>query len=516
MGHDYEKPIKKTKYKKKKKKPNASEFYIIQGTGDENSSIRQILEQEIQKTDPKFKFNVVPGSLNQDIRKFYKFQYILGGGHFGSVRIAYKKNNPKKFYAVKSIQKKNVSEEDMDDLIREVEIISGLQHPNIVKFYETYHDFQYFHIVMELCTGKEVFEKIIQDGKLTEQTVARIITKVLHAISYCHSQGITHRDLKPENILLKSIDDDAEVKIIDFGLSRKYLSNEKMHTILGTAYYIAPEVLKGEYDEKCDVWSIGAMTYIMLSGEPAFNGSSNNEIFNKIINEELKFPSAKWKQISEDAKDFIKCCLIKNPDQRTSAQDALNHPWFKNILENVHNEVYLNSDILNNLKNFSSPEKFKKIVLRFIANNVSDKELLSLKKAFYAMDLNHSGHITVKELEQAFKNVGTDISKEELDNIVESAGGKFKGKIDYSEFLIACMNQKKNIKKEKLIEAFEYFDVDDSGFIDAQDIQKAMLRVGKKVVDEQSIEKVIISEVHHKGKISLEDFLNIFGVKEDE
>lgn len=528
MGNESVSSPKLDKSKKKSKnKPNAPEFYVIQKgviPGNPGNILKQELENSnnsIRSGSPikkKITLDSVPGSLQCDIRKVYKFKDVLGGGHFGSVRVAYRRDEePRKYYAVKSISKSNITEEDMKNLIREVDIISGLQHPNIIRFLETYHDEHYFHIVMELCTGKEIFGKIIEDGKLTEQAVSKIIAKVLHAVSYCHSKGITHRDIKPENILFKSNDPEAEVKIIDFGLSRKYLSNEKMHTILGTPYYIAPEVLKGEYDEKCDVWSVGALTYIMLSGEPAFNGTSNNEIFNKIINEELQFPKEKWSQISKDAIDFIKHCMTKNPDKRTSAADAINHAWFKNILAKVHNEEYLNNDILNNLKNFASPEKFKKMVLKFISNMVSEKELKQLKQAFYAMDLDHSGYINVNELGHAFKNAGTNLSEEEVHKIVEHAGDQIKGKIDYSEFLVACMNQKKNIKKEKLLQAFKYFDIDDSGYIDAGDLKKALLRCGKKIVNEEEIEK-IIEEVNHdnritNGKISLDVFLHLFEVE---
>ncbi len=227
----------------------------------------------------------IGGSLFQDIRKIYKFKDVLGGGHFGTVRIAYKRNEePRKYFAIKSISKKNLKEKDLKDLIKEVEIISNLDHPNIIKLFETYHDEYYFHIVMELCKGKEVFDKIIEEESISEMKVSKIIYKVLSAIYYCHTNGISHRDIKPENILFENTDPDADIKLIDFGLSRKYNSDEKMHTILGTPYYVAPEVLKGNYDEKCDLWSIGAITYIMLCGEPAFSGKSNNEIFKKIMN----------------------------------------------------------------------------------------------------------------------------------------------------------------------------------------------------------------------------------------
>ncbi len=175
------------------------------------------------------------GSLWKDIRSIYKFKDVIGGGHFGTVRLAYKKNiEPKKLFAIKSISKKNINEKDLEEMIKEVEILSTLDHPNIIKFMETYNDEYYFHIVMEVAKGKDVFDKIIEEGVLTEDTVAHITYKVLSALIYCHSKGICHRDIKPENILFEHQSNEGEIKLIDFGLSRKYNDQEKMQTVLGT------------------------------------------------------------------------------------------------------------------------------------------------------------------------------------------------------------------------------------------------------------------------------------------
>jgi len=453
----------------------------------------------------------IGGSLYQDIRKIYKFKDVLGGGHFGTVRIAYKRNEePRKYYAIKSISKKNLTEKDLQDLIKEVEIISNLDHPNIIKFFETYHDEYYFHIVMELCKGKEVFDKIIEEESISEIKVAKIIYKVLSAIYYCHTNGISHRDIKPENILFESTEQDADIKLIDFGLSRKYNSNEKMHTILGTPYYVAPEVLKGDYDEKCDLWSIGAISYIMLCGEPPFSGKSNNEIFKKIMTEEISFEKSKWKNISNEAKNFIKECMCKYPEKRVTAKKTFEHPWFKNINEEVHSQN-LDPEILNNIKNFNSPQKFKKLVLKFMITFLTQKELKELKKAFYAIDYDHTGKINIDELEKAFRQCNLNVSQEELEKIIAFSDDHGTGKIEYTDFIVASINQKKLIDKEKLVTAFKYFDVDDSGFIDASDVKKALLRSGKNIIHDEEIEK-IIEEVtsFEMPKISLEDFLKLF------
>ena len=205
--------------------PNAPVF-IYHGEIKGKSKLQ--LEPLRKKTFSPPKIKTETGSLHSDIRKKYKFKDVLGGGNFGSVRLAYRKDiEPKKYYAVKSISKKNLSDSDLKGLIKEVEILSNLNHPFIAQFYETYQDKYYFHIVMELCTGKDLFSKIVQDGKISEHYVAEIIMKILSAITYCHSKQITHRDIKPENILFLTKEPNSGIKLIDFGLSTKF--NHKNH-----------------------------------------------------------------------------------------------------------------------------------------------------------------------------------------------------------------------------------------------------------------------------------------------
>ena len=157
-----------------------------------------------------------------------------------------------------------------------------------------------------------------------------------------------------------------------------------MHTILGTPYYVAPEVLKGDYDEKCDIWSIGAMTYLMLCGDPPFTGESNNEIFKKIMKGELKFNSYKWKNISDDAKNFVKLCLNKNAAQRPSASEALDNQWFKVVANKIHNLKNIPEFIVENIKNFDIEDKFKQMIIKYMINNINDSEIInSYKNAYY-------------------------------------------------------------------------------------------------------------------------------------
>jgi len=467
-----------------------------------------------QSNDAHPELHTQGGSLWKDIRSIYKFKDVIGGGHFGTVRLAYKKNiEPKRLYAIKSISKKNINEKDLEEMIKEVEILSTLDHPNIIKFMETYNDEYYFHIVMEVAKGKDVFDKIIEEGVLTEDTVAHITYKVLSALVYCHSKGICHRDIKPENILFEHESNEGEIKLIDFGLSRKYNDQEKMQTVLGTPYYVAPEVLQGSYNEKCDIWSVGAFMYIMLTGEPPFNGKNNNIIFKRILSEEVTYPIEKFKNISKEAQDLLRKCLVKNPNDRLSGEEALSHGWFSKVYQEIHHKNRIDLQILNNLKNFSFSDKFQKMILKYVVNSLNEEDIDHIKQVFQAIDTNHTGCLNNEEISDAFKKVGVKISKEEVEEIINRIEDNDHGKINYSEFLLAAMDFKKNVDKEKLISAFSYFDIDKTGKIEICDIEEAMLRSGKKILDKSELYSLISNA--NKGKdnlsISLDEFLAMFG-----
>ena len=462
-------------------------------------------------------------SLMKDIRKEYKFKSCLGGGHFGTVRKAYKKTDKEvlTYYAIKSIPMKNLSS-NIDDFVKEVDIISTLDHPNIIKFYETYHDKCFFHIVMELCRGKEILHQMTHNGCMEEKKVVNIIIKVLLAIAHCHNRGITHRDLKPENILFDSMKPDAEIKLIDFGLSRKYDKEQKMHSILGTPYYVAPEVLKGEYDEKCDIWSIGAVTYLLLCGEPPFTGNSNNEIFKKIVNEHVRFNFSKWKNISNNAKDFVKICLNKNGSKRPSAYEALKQPWFSNALKELHDFNNIKKEIFINVKNYNINYKFKQMVLKYLINTLTEEEKKVYKAAFYAVDFNHNGFILPEELKQSYDLMKIDITEEQINYLFSILPYNKKLGIGYSEFIMAGVEQKKLFTKENLEDSFNYFDINKTGFIEYDNLNSVLLRMGKKYVNSEDVISIIKDvmknlksdkEFENKEKyykISKDDFMKIF------
>ena len=463
-------------------------------------------------------------SLQKDIRFFYKFKGFLGEGHFASVRTAFKKReySSHKLFAVKSIALKNLTEGEKNDLIREVEIISQLEHPHIIKFYETFHDQFYFHIITELCRGNNLDKRFKKLGrKMKEEYVRIIIMKILHAINYCHSFGIVHRDLKPENIVFESPneedDNDEEeednnnsnIKIIDFGLSTLKNKTEKLHTILGTPYYMAPEVLKGEYNEKCDIWSIGAITYYLLTGSEPFKGETSNSIFAKILFTEPNYNTEKFKNISQNAIDFIKKCFEKDPDRRFSAKDGLKHVWFEPLFKKIYAPKFIDDNLLYNISTTKKFSQLKRLIMRYMVYNMGHTELSVYKKAFLAFDKYNSGYITPDELKNLFNIYHKPLTDEQIKNIMSiSENNNF---LTYNEFIMACVKIRDFLSPEKLFDAFLFFDIDNNNIIDSNDIYLTLLRWGKDVTDKNDVENIIYFGTKKKYKsLDLFTFIDIF------
>lgn len=271
----------------------------------------------------------VPLVSHEDIRNIYKFDNIpIGKGSFGSVRKACLRVDKKNTYAIKSISKKR-NEEHLSMITREIKILKQLDHPSICKFYESYEDDKFIHIVMEYCSGSDLSILIDNNGALNESDAKRIFFQILCAINSTHANRICHRDIKPQNFLLFDQNHD-NIKLIDFGLSTEYSIGMPMKDQVGTPWFVAPEVLKGNYDEKVDYWSAGVTLYYMLFGTPPFYDShlKRKVIYEKICQADYSFPELGFKNISNTAKNIIRRMLIKDPYKRLSARDALNDMWF--------------------------------------------------------------------------------------------------------------------------------------------------------------------------------------------
>ena len=435
-----------------------------------------------------------------------KYEIIkeLGSGAFARC-LQVKNRTTGNLYACKEIQKSKMS--DLEGFKHEINILIKLDHPNIIKLYEIYETQEYFYLIMELCSGGELFDRIIsniESGKpFTEEQAAEIFHQMMSAINYCHKNNIVHRDLKPENLLLLNQDPKSPIKVIDFGMSKICDPNDIMFERVGSAYYIAPEVLEGMYDEKCDIWSAGVILYILLCGYPCFNGSTDEQIYKQIRKKKYSFPSPEWDAISDDAKNLIKKMLTDAMD-RISAEDILKDPW---VLERAPNAkkggvVQLNE---GQLKNYANSSKMRKAVLTYIASRLTQSEIDALNKNFQEIDNNNDGKLTLEEIKlAASKNKG--INLELIEEIFKSIDTDGSGSIEYTEFISASLDKSLYLQKEKLREAFNLFDVDHSGKISNAEIAK-VLGMDKR---SKEISKILEKyDANKDGEIDFEEFFEM-------
>lgn len=441
----------------------------------------------------------------ENIFDIYTFGERTGAGFFSEVVQAVKKIE-QKVYAVKIINKKKVSNKKYE-FLNEIRILQKLDHPNIIKLYEVYEDPENYYLVMEFLAGPNLSKKIEKESSITENFIASVLYKILSAVNYLHSIGICHRDIKPENIMFN----EDEVKIIDFGLSKKFQAEvQKFNSFTGTPYYVAPEVIKQEYDQNCDMWSVGATAFKMFTGQPPFPCFDRESLYDKIINDEPNYNLTVWNEYSSSAMDIVKLMLEKNPDKRIEAEHALKHRFFNIIKKEIHNSKNLDKQILQKLMRYNEQYKFKCLIMEIIVQIIEDEQITKLNKIFHAIDLNHEGFISVEELEKAFKKSGFIINMEEVRNIMQHIDLDKNGKVNYSEFLIATLDIKLLLQNKKnLITLFQYFDVDNTGFIDFNKVKKSLERKGKEVVNSDEIISMISEVSKEKCKIHLDDFKNI-------
>ena len=316
--------------------------------------------------------------------------------------------------------------------------------------------------------------------------------QVLSCINYCHQANIVHRDLKPENILLEQNKEFDQIKIIDFGTSLVYDPNKQLDEKLGTPYYIAPEVLNKNYGSKCDIWSCGVICYILLSGMPPFNGQSDQEIMKKVRAGSFTFDDKVWNNISDNCKDFITQLLTYKQEDRPTAQAALQHPWIVE-LSTVQVDESQAMSALGNLKSFNANSTMKQATFAFIASQLLSKtERDGLAKVFKSFDKNGDGKLSYEEVKEGYlEHYGKVMSDEEVEAMFNAVDTDKSGFIDYSEFVVAAMNESQLTTNEKLQGAFKMFDKDGSGIISADEIREVLSFGGTNALSKEAVEAII-------------------------
>jgi calcium-dependent protein kinase len=373
----------------------------------------------------------------------------------------------------------------METFMQEVEIMKKLDHPNVLKLYEYFIEDDDVYLVTEICKGGELFDRIVEKEFYPEPEAAQIFEQILRAVNYIHSQGIAHRDIKPENFLFESKEEDATLKIIDFGLSKilqkgpkpsqptnsgaakknKLADLGKMNTKAGTPCYISPEVLTGNYGAECDMWSCGCMLYILLAGYPPFEGDDDYELCQSILKGKVEFDGEEWEGVSKDAKQLI-MSLICKPEKRLSADEALQHKWMKKNCKRK-SAIGFTGQFLKQFTNFQGSTGLQQAAMTAISVQVSPDEIKELKDLFISLDVNGDGSLSLEEIKEGLKG---QANEQQILNMLMAADTDGSGDINYTEFIAACIGSNIYENEKYLKQAFDMFDKDKSGKIDKDEV----------------------------------------------
>lgn len=373
----------------------------------------------------------------------YEMEEEVGRGHFGYTCSAKGKKGSQKGQdvAVKVIPKlKMTTAIAIEDARREVKMLRALTgHRNLVQFYDAYEDDNNVYIVMELCKGGELLDRILsRGGKYSEDDAKEVMVQILSVVSYCHLQGVVHRDLKPENFLFSSKDEHSPLKAIDFGLSDYVKPDERLNDIVGSAYYVAPEVLHRSYGPEADMWSIGVIAYILLCGSRPFWARSESGIFRAVLKAEPSFDEAPWPSLSSDAVDFVKRLLNKDYRKRLTAAQALSHPW----LANYHDvKIPLDMIIYKLVKAYICSSPLRKAALGGLAKTLTVPQLAYLREQFTLLGPNKSGYISLQNFKTAVTKYSTEAMKDSrvLDYANMMSTLQYR-KLDFEEFCAAAIS----------------------------------------------------------------------------
>jgi calcium-dependent protein kinase len=420
----------------------------------------------------------------------YKIKNILGVGSFGRVFLA------QNIYTLELIAMKEIPKTSEDlltdsEIMDEIEILKNLDHPDIVRIMEFYNTESSYYIINEFCPGGELYDQI--NNVFSETQIAVMFRQILSGLAYLHSNNIVHRDLKLENILIKEVEKSKEtnedlfvLKIIDFGTAKIFDKNKHARAIVGSSYYIAPEVLNKKYSFECDLWSAGVILYMFIVGHAPFDGKSDREIMEKVKKGDYLKNEERWLNSSKEVRDLINKLLKYKPEERLTAFEALKHPWFKVSNSNMLYNNITKEEVLKcvqNLLSYKINSKFQELVLAYIVHNLPrPKEAKCAIKLFKLANKNEDGKLLRNELKETLLNFVSEEFLSNYDEIFSLLDGDNNDYIDYEEFLRATLDRNLYINDSNLNLAFKFFDKENTGYITKEIIMSYF--VGNKISEE--------------------------------
>ncbi|KAJ1290394.1 hypothetical protein BS78_02G240000 [Paspalum vaginatum] len=450
------------------------------------------------------------GTVDPDFSRRYRLGAELGRGEFGITRRCVDAATGEAL-ACKTIRRKRLllrrAGPDAGDVRREVEItrrMSELGGGRVVALREACEDDDGVHLVMELCEGGELFDRIFEREHYSERAAAKLARTIVEVVQLCHENGVMHRDLKPENFLFVNKTEDSPLKAIDFGLSVLFKPGDRFTEVVGSGCYMAPEVLKRSYGPEIDVWSAGVILHILLCGFPPFWGDSDEKIAQSILRGGINLQRDPWPKVSQNAKDLVRKMLDPDPRTRLTAKQVLEHPWLKNA--DKASNVSLGEVVRSRLKQFSSMNKFKKKALGVVAMNLPIEEIDKYTQMFHTMDKDDDGNLSLEELKEGFRINGHPVPDEEIKMLLCAGDVHGNGTLDCEEFVTVLLHIKKMSNDEYLPNAFKFFDKDGNGFIEMEELMEA-LGDGELKPNEQVVNDIIRDVDKDKdGRISYPEF----------
>ena len=446
--------------------------------------------------------------------KKYKIIEKIGVGSYGQLYLA-ENIFTKESIAMKEIKKSTEVLLSDGEIMDEINILKNLDHPDIVRIMEFYNTEQSYFIINEYCPGGELYLKVNQ--KFSETQIAVMFRQILSGLAYLHSNNIIHRDLKLENILIKEIEKSVEtnedlfiLKIIDFGTAKIFDKNKKERALVGSSYYIAPEVINKKYNQECDMWSAGVILYMFIVGHAPFDGKTNREIMGKIQKGNYLKNEERWINSSKEVKDLIQKLLVLEPEKRLTAKEALKHPWFKVANSNILYNNISKDEVLKcikNLLNYQINSKFEELVLAYIIHSMPrPKEAKASIKLFKLANKNEDGKLLRNELKETLLNFVSEEFLSNYDEIFSQLDGDNNGFIDYEEFLRATLDRKSFVNENVLTLAFDFFDRNRSGYISRDKIMPYFINTNNNMNEELFTNIFDEIDKNKDGKIDFIDF----------
>mmetsp|Transcript_46036 Transcript_46036/g.72761 ORF Transcript_46036/g.72761 Transcript_46036/m.72761 type:complete len:511 (-) Transcript_46036:55-1587(-) len=422
----------------------------------------------------------------------------MGGGRYASVSKA-KSKITGQVVVVKSVSKMK----SVEQLKVEVEIQAAMSHPNVSKVWQTFEDYRNLYLVMDLMTGGDLLDCVIDRGCINQRDASAIMKQAFQAELYINERGVCHRDIKPENFMFLNKDSLECLKLMDFGSACSCTKDQVLTTKAGTSYYVAPQVIHGKYDMSADVWSLGVLLYVLCAGHPPFFGETDSEVLSQVRLGNFTFIATEWGHVSEDCKNLIRACLKMSPRDRVTPELALKHVWISQ--KDASECAVVDSEFLKRFKQFRAVSKFKNVARDSIAMMAKEGDIKKLKDALLPLDLNGDGTVSPDEVKRCLEKIGLESA--ELNDLIGSIGAS---KVDYEELLALTQDRKVYTDIDQLWSVCSLFDKNGNGQLDVEGLQKMLLDGSQDLAQETqtAIEKAIAEA--NKSLDSQIDFNQLF------